>query len=67
MLSMMVDNANAYSTDLNEPEDVHSLVAKTKEASLNWAPVADRLWNASRRSSMPPRDDIKEQMDALPH
>ncbi|NLB24501.1 MAG: radical SAM protein [Clostridiales bacterium] len=66
-LAMMVDNANAYSTDLNEPEDVPSLVSKTQEASLNWAHVPLRLRNASRRSRMPPRDDIKEQMDALPH
>mgnify|MGYP001324429173 CR=1 FL=1 len=44
-LAEMVAQSQAYSTDMQNPEDVHHLTAKCKDAAENWAPVADRLWN----------------------
>lgn len=44
-LAEMVEQSQAYSTDMQNPEDVHHLTAKCKDAAENWAPVADRLWN----------------------
>jgi hypothetical protein len=43
-LARMVDASGAKSTDLKHPEDVHELCGKCKKASVNWAPVADELW-----------------------
>jgi len=43
----MVETSGAHSTDLQNPEDVHSLTAKCKEPSENWATVADELWACS--------------------
>jgi len=40
----MVNNANAYSTQLEGPEPVEELCSKTKLAAQKWAPVADKLW-----------------------
>ncbi|HOV42006.1 MAG TPA: radical SAM protein, partial [Oscillospiraceae bacterium] len=40
----MVEDSGAYSTDLQNPEDVRELAAKCKNASENWAGVADELW-----------------------
>jgi MoaA/NifB/PqqE/SkfB family radical SAM enzyme len=46
-LAEMVDKSGAKSTDLKNPEDVHDLTAKCKDAADNWEPVADRLWTES--------------------
>lgn len=46
-LSNMVDASGAYSTDLQNPEDVHELSGKCLNAANNWAPVADELWRCS--------------------
>ena len=43
-LAEMVDKAAAKSTDLEHPEDVHDLCAKTVNTAKNWKPVADELW-----------------------
>lgn len=43
-LAEMVDACGAHSTDLQDPEDVHALCAKCKEAAANWQPIADGLW-----------------------
>jgi hypothetical protein len=51
-LAEMVDKTNAKSTDLEHPEDVHDLCAKTVNAARNWEPVADELWNSSKGSKM---------------
>jgi hypothetical protein len=40
----MVDKTAAKSTDLEHPEDVHNLCAKTVHAARTWKPVADELW-----------------------
>lgn len=46
------ESAQAASTDMQNPEDVHDLSAKCTCAAENWAPVADRLWT-SRDSAAP--------------
>ena len=46
-LRNMVDTTGAYSTDLQNPEDVHDLTAKCESASENWGTVADELWACS--------------------
>lgn len=43
-LAEMVDKAKANSTDLQNPEDVHDLCSKCKEAAENWETVANRIW-----------------------
>jgi len=47
-IKMMVETTGAKSTDMQSPEDVNDLIAKTKDAADKWAPVADRLWGCSR-------------------
>jgi len=46
-LAELVHKSGAHSTDLTEPEDVDALCAKCKCAAECWAPVAERLWDAS--------------------
>ena len=43
-LTKMVEETGAQSTDMEAPEDVHDLTAKTKDAAAAWAPVADEVW-----------------------
>jgi len=43
-LEGMVDRSGAQSTDMYQPEDVHNLCAKCREAAANWAPIAEELW-----------------------
>jgi MoaA/NifB/PqqE/SkfB family radical SAM enzyme len=50
-LTKMVENSGAKSTDMQNPEDVHELSAKCYDASVNWAPVADELWEKSHGNS----------------
>ena len=50
-LSNVVDQSGAHSTDLQNPEDVHELSAKCKNAAENWAPVADELWSCGHYCS----------------
>lgn len=47
MLDEMIKKSGAYSTDLQNPENVGDLCAKCKDAAGNWAPVADKLWSCS--------------------
>lgn len=46
-LSEMVEASGAHSTDLQNPEDVHELSMKCRNAAGNWAPVADELWECA--------------------
>ncbi len=39
------------STDLEHPEDVHDLCAKTVHAARTWKPVADELWRQAPASN----------------
>jgi hypothetical protein len=45
----MVRESKAESTELEAPEAVEMLCAKTRKAAEQWAPVAERLWKASRK------------------
>lgn len=46
-LAQMVDESKAHSTDMQSPEDVHDLTAKTRPAADKWAVTAARLWQES--------------------
>ncbi|MDK2962603.1 MAG: hypothetical protein PWP20_1729 [Eubacteriaceae bacterium] len=50
-LAEMVDKTAAKSTDLEHPEDVHDLCAKTVHAARTWKPVADELWRQTPASN----------------
>ncbi len=43
ILVEMVKESKAKSTDMEAPEDVEELTAKTREAARKWAPVAERI------------------------
>lgn len=45
----MVKSADAYSTDMQSPEDVEDLYAKCKPYADRWTPKAEELWAASHR------------------
>ena len=47
-LAQVVDTSKAYSTDLQNPEDVHVLCAKCKDVADKWAITAEKLWNKSQ-------------------
>ena len=47
ILPEMVKKTGAHSTDLECPEPVDDLVAKTKDYAKNWAPVAHDMWDGS--------------------
>lgn len=49
-LRAMVQSAGAHSTDLQSPEAVDHLCAKCDQYAKHWKPVADKLWNESRKS-----------------
>lgn len=46
-LSKMVDNCGAKSTDMMNPEDVHTLSDKCVPVAKKWAVTADKLWQNS--------------------
>lgn len=46
-LTDMVVKSGAKSTDMQNPEDVHELSGKCKNAAEHWTPVADKLWSCS--------------------
>jgi MoaA/NifB/PqqE/SkfB family radical SAM enzyme len=46
-LAEMVDSTSASSTDCKQPEDVHELCAKCKNAADCWEPVADEIWEST--------------------
>ena len=52
-LRMMVEQTGAKSTDMQSPESVEDLTAKTKAAAEAWAPVADKLWNTCVKGDGP--------------
>ena len=47
VLSKMVDDCGAKSTDMMHPEDVHTLSDKCVPAAKKWAVTADKLWQNS--------------------
>jgi len=50
MLASMVKESGAKSTDMEAPEDVDVLCAKTAPAAKAWAEVAERLWEENPKS-----------------
>nr|WP_149679131.1 radical SAM protein [Thermoclostridium caenicola] len=50
MLREMVKESGAKSTDMEAPEDVDVLCAKTAPAARAWAETADRLWAENPKS-----------------
>lgn len=50
-LAKMVRQSGAYSTDLQNPEDVSELTEKCIPAADQWQPVADHLWACSGHCS----------------
>lgn len=42
-----VEQSGAHSTDLESPEDVHTLAGKCTETAENWKYVADEIWKCS--------------------
>ena len=47
----IVNEANAKSTDIEAPESIEELCAKTKPAAEKWAPVAKELWENREKNS----------------
>lgn len=56
-LTQMVENSDAKSTDMESPEDVRHLSAKCLDVAEKWAPIADNLWQKSRK----PKSHISEK------
>ena len=48
-LTEMVAQSGAHSTDLMHPESADALCSKCVDAAERWAPVADELWEKSRK------------------
>lgn len=46
-----VTKSGAYSTDMENPENVNDLTAKCETVAEKWAPVADELWECSGHCS----------------
>jgi len=46
-LAEMVETSGAHSTDLQNPEDVHTLCEKCRHAADCWKPVSEELWEQS--------------------
>lgn len=49
-LEAMVHASGAKSTDMEAPENVDDLGAKTKAVAEKWSPTADRLWKENRKA-----------------
>ena len=52
MLSQMVDETGAYSTDYTHPEDVHELEDKTRDVAARWAVASEPLWETSPKKKL---------------
>lgn len=50
-LPRMVEESGAHSTDLQNPENVHSLALKCHNAAENWGEAADKIWECSGHCS----------------
>ena len=60
ILERMVEETGAKSTDLEAPEDVHSLCSKCTAYAEAWAPKAEELWN-SKEHFEPEYDNHKDR------
>jgi len=57
----MVNESGAKSTDMEAPEDVDVLSAKTTEAAERWAITAERLWAENLKSRDSETCDISQE------
>lgn len=46
-LVKMIETTGAYSTDMQNLENVRDLAAKCENAAANWEPIADEIWACS--------------------
>ena len=51
-LPRMVEESGAHSTDLQDPENVHILASKCRNAAGSWAETADKIWECSGNCNM---------------
>jgi MoaA/NifB/PqqE/SkfB family radical SAM enzyme len=58
-LRCMVKESGAKSTDMESPEDIDALCAKTEEASEKWAEMADSIWAGTGENTTTPDCDRK--------
>lgn len=58
MLAAMVKESGARSTDMEAPENVDVLCAKTAPAAKAWAEVADRLWAENPKCRQPASEAV---------
>ncbi|HPZ65268.1 MAG TPA: radical SAM protein [Bacillota bacterium] len=65
-LAAMVKESGAHSTDLEAPEEVDSLCAKTVDAARRWAPTADRLWEERCRCRAADRKEERAMLSCGP-
>jgi len=68
MLAAMVKESGAKSTDMEAPEDVDVLCAKTAPAARAWAEVADSLWAENPKShkiNSNPKDKACKSSDEM--
>ena len=49
IIKKMVNNTGAHSTDLQSPESVEHLTAKTEPYAAGWTPKADEMWAERQR------------------
>ena len=59
-LRAMVKETGAVSTELQSPEDVDALCAKTESAARQWAEVAEALWNGRNGAAPATKADNTE-------
>ncbi len=60
ILQRMVEETGARSTDLEAPEDVHSLCGKCSAYAEAWTPTAERLWGQKEHFA-PKYDNHKDR------
>jgi len=61
----MVGTTGAFSTDLQDPEDVHVLADKCRSKADDWGAVADKLWECPERcAGCATRVNAREQKSA---
>lgn len=60
ILQRMVEETGARSTDLEAPEDVHSLCRKCSAYAEAWKPTAEKLWS-SKEHFAPKYDNHKDR------
>ncbi len=50
-LAEMVENSNANSTEMLNPEDVNNLCNKCKQVATDWEVAADEIWEKTQKKN----------------